>query len=45
MWAMVRMFIMMFHKKEDGKYVLMREPNKAVLTLYKVPQDTFEEDE
>jgi translation initiation factor 3 subunit D len=45
MWAMMRMFVTMFAKQEEGKYVLMREPNKAVLTLYKVPQDTFEEDE
>jgi len=45
MWAMMRMFVTMFAKQEEGKYVLMREPNKAVLTMYKVPQDTFEEDE
>ena len=45
MWAMLRMFVTMFHKQEEGKYVLMREPNKAVLTMYKVPQDTFEEEE
>ena len=45
MWAMIRMFVAMFAKQEEGKYVLMREPNKAVLTMYKVPQDTFEEDE
>ena len=45
MWAMLRMFVTMFHKQEEGKYVLMREPNKAVLIMYKVPQDTFEEEE
>lgn len=45
MWAMMRMFVSMFHKQEEGKYVLMREPNKAILTLYKVPPETFEEDE
>jgi len=45
MWAMIRMFVTMFAKQEEGKYVLMREPNKAVLTMYKVPQETFEEDE
>jgi len=45
MWAMIRIFVTMLHKQEEGKYVLMREPNKAVLSLYKVPQDTFEEEE
>lgn len=45
MWGMLRMFVTMFAKQEEGKYVLMRGSNKAVLTLYKVPQDTFEEDE
>ena len=45
MWAMMRMFVTMFAKQDEGKYVLMREPNKAVLTMYKVPQDTFESDE
>lgn len=45
MWAMLRMFVTMFHKQEEGKYVLMREPNKAILTMYKVPQNTFDEDE
>ncbi len=45
MWAMMRMFVNMFAKQDEGKYVLMREPNKAVLTMYKVPQDTFESDD
>jgi translation initiation factor 3 subunit D len=45
MWAMIRMFVTMLQKQEDGKYVLMRNPNKAVLTLYKVPPETFEDEE
>jgi translation initiation factor 3 subunit D len=45
MWAMIRMFVQLFSKQQEGKYVLMREPNKALLTLYKVPSETFEDDE
>lgn len=45
MWAMVRMFIQLMRKHEDGKYVLMRDPNKATLRLFKVPPNTFEEDD
>jgi translation initiation factor 3 subunit D len=46
MWAMMRMFIALLQKQEqNGKYVLMREPNRAILTLYKVPDDTFDDDE
>ncbi|CAB9513169.1 factor 3 subunit D [Seminavis robusta] len=45
MWAMIRMFVQLLQKQEDGKYVLMRNPNKAVLLLYKVPMDTFEDEE
>ena len=44
MWAMIRMFVQLLQKQETGKYVLMREPNKAVLTLYRVPPETFEEE-
>ena len=32
-------------KKEDGKYVLVKDPNKNVLRLYAVPTETFEEEE
>lgn len=45
MWSIFRMFVALLQKQEDGKYVLMRNPNKAVMHLYKVPADTFEEDE
>lgn len=45
MWAMIRMFINLMRKHEDGKYVLMRDPNKAILRLFKVPPNTFEDDD
>ena len=46
MWSMFRFFVSLLQKQEeDGKYVLMRDPNKAIIHLYKVPAETFEEDE
>jgi translation initiation factor 3 subunit D len=31
--------------KDDGKYVLIKDPNKPVLRLYAVPPNTFEDEE
>lgn len=45
MWAMIRMFIQLMQKHPEGKYVLMRDPNKATLRLFKVPANTFEEED
>ena len=45
MWAMIRFFVHLLQKQKEGKYVLMRDPNKAVLRLFSVPPDTFEDDE
>lgn len=45
MWSIFRMFVNMLQKQEDGKYVLMRDANKSIVYLYKVPPSTFEDDE
>mmetsp|Transcript_24860 Transcript_24860/g.35068 ORF Transcript_24860/g.35068 Transcript_24860/m.35068 type:complete len:609 (+) Transcript_24860:141-1967(+) len=45
MWAMIRMFIQLLQKHPEGKYVLMRDPNKALLRLYSVPPKTFEDED
>jgi translation initiation factor 3 subunit D len=46
MWAMFRMFVNLVQKQKGaGKFVLMRDPNKSTLNLYKVPADTFEDEE
>jgi translation initiation factor 3 subunit D len=45
MWAMFRMFVQLIQKQEPGKYVLMREPNQASLKFYRVPPETFDEEE
>jgi translation initiation factor 3 subunit D len=43
MWGIMRMLINLFKDQPEGKYVLMRDPNKAVLKLYSVPIETFED--
>ena len=45
MWGIVKMICELMMKQEDGKYVLMKDPNKATVRLYSVPLNTFEEDE
>ena len=42
-WAIVRAIADMCLKKPEGKYVLVKDPNKPVLRLYAVPPGTFEE--
>ena len=46
-WAIVRTFVDMVMKEpaSDGKYVLVKDPNKPTIRLYQVPRDTFDEDE
>ncbi|KAI9841125.1 MAG: hypothetical protein M1838_003700 [Thelocarpon superellum] len=43
-WGIVRTIVDMCLKMPEGKYVLVKDPNKPVLRLYDVPVDTFEED-
>ena len=44
-WGIVRTIIDMCLKMGDGKYVLVKDPNKPMLRLYEVPPGTFEEGE
>jgi translation initiation factor 3 subunit D len=32
-------------KRDDGKFVLVKDPNKSILRLYAVPAGTFDEDD
>lgn len=45
MWGIVKMICELLMRQEDGKFVLMKDPNKATLRLYSVPMSTFESDE
>jgi translation initiation factor 3 subunit D len=42
MWGIVKMVCDLMMRQEDGKYVLIKDPNKQVLRLYSVPPNTFE---
>jgi translation initiation factor 3 subunit D len=46
-WAIVRTFVDMVLKEpvSDGKFVLVKDPNKPIIRLYQVPKDTFEEED
>ena len=44
-WGIVRTIVDMCRGMEEGKYVLVKDPNKPLLRLYKVPMSTFEEGE
>lgn len=44
-WGIVRTIADMCLKRgEDGKFVLVKDPNKSILRLYEVPNDSFEDD-
>mmetsp|Transcript_25657 Transcript_25657/g.37772 ORF Transcript_25657/g.37772 Transcript_25657/m.37772 type:complete len:569 (+) Transcript_25657:66-1772(+) len=45
MWGIVKMLVDLFAKMPEGKYVLMRDPNKPIVRLYSVPPGTFEDDD
>lgn len=45
MWAIIEMLVNLFKNRPEGKYVLMRDPNRPVVRLYSVPPDTFEEED
>ncbi|KAH8841114.1 hypothetical protein MCOR27_008716 [Pyricularia oryzae] len=44
-WGIVRTIADMCLKREDGKYVLVKDPNKTILRLYEVPAGGLDEEE
>lgn len=45
-WGIVRTIVDMIRgMNKDGKYVLVKDPNKNLLRLYEVPAGTFEEED
>jgi translation initiation factor 3 subunit D len=44
-WGIVRTIVDMVLRMDEGKYVLVKDPNKSLLRLYQVPLHTFEEDD
>jgi len=45
MWSVVRMLVKLFRDQKEGKYVVMRDPNKPVIRVFAVPPGTFEEED
>merc|ERR1712087_368543 len=43
MWGYMRLFIKLLEKEPEGKYVIMRDPNRAIVRIYGVPVGTFED--
>lgn len=44
-WGIVRCIVDMLNKEKDGKYVIMKDPNKPMIRLYEVPENSLSEDE
>lgn len=44
-WGIVRTIVDMVLRMDEGKYVLVKDPNKSLLRLYQVPLNTFEEED
>ncbi|KAI0013423.1 eukaryotic translation initiation factor 3 subunit D [Xylariaceae sp. FL0662B] len=43
-WGIVRTIADMCLSREDGKFVLVKDPNKSILRLYEVPASSFDEE-
>lgn len=44
-WGIVKMICELLMKKPDGKFVLLKDPNKAIVRLYSIPIDSFEDED
>merc|ERR1712088_1258842 len=44
-WGIVRCIIDQVMSPKDGKYLIVKDPNKPVIRLYDIPDSTFESDE
>ncbi|RHY64335.1 hypothetical protein DYB34_006343 [Aphanomyces astaci] len=43
-WGIIKMLVELFMEQPEGKYVMMKDPNKPVVRIYSVPLDTFEDE-
>ncbi|XP_065899639.1 eukaryotic translation initiation factor 3 subunit D-like [Dysidea avara] len=44
-WGILMTLIDIFLKKEQGKYLILKDPNKPIMRIYKVPKDAFDNDD
>ncbi|KAL1453449.1 hypothetical protein WDU94_007587 [Cyamophila willieti] len=43
-WGILRCIIDLCLKQKDGKYLIMKDPNKPLIRLYDIPDNTFDSD-
>ncbi|KAF0684753.1 Aste57867_23268 [Aphanomyces stellatus] len=43
-WGIIKMLTDLFMEQPEGKYVMMKDPNKPVVRIYSVPLNTFEDE-
>ncbi|KAF0719939.1 eukaryotic translation initiation factor 3 subunit D-like isoform X2 [Aphis craccivora] len=43
-WGILRCIIDLCMKQKDGKYLIMKDPNKPLIRLYDIPDNTFDSD-
>lgn len=44
-WGIVRTIADMILKRNEGKFVLVKDPNKSILRLYEVPTGSLDDDD
>lgn len=44
-WGIVRCIIDFLMKQENGKYIIMKDPNKAIIRIYDIPNNTFSDED
>lgn len=44
-WGVLRCVIDLCMKQKDGKYLILRDPNKPLIHLFDIPDNTFESEE
>lgn len=44
MWGIVQHFVNVVRGRDNGSFVLLKDPSKNVLRLYSVPSSTFDEE-
>lgn len=44
-WGIVRTIADMCLQREDGKFILVKDPNKSILRLYEVPAGSLDDDD
>jgi len=45
MWGILKSVVDICMNLDDGKFLLVKDPNKPLIRLYEVPMDAFDEDE